>query len=138
MRITAGSGYMMESPMQLHFRDAHVALLGPSTNERVDVNPTFAKVTAANNDAATTPYANAFSHTVPAGWNVVGYAPDGGTRRRGCDATTRPSGPGRIGLPSPRDRGGRRPAATSAWCSATALPGRVTVMAGTTIRYCPG
>lgn len=44
--------------------------LGPSTNERKDINPTFAKVTAANNDAATTPYPNAFSHAVPAGWNI--------------------------------------------------------------------
>jgi alkylation response protein AidB-like acyl-CoA dehydrogenase len=33
MRILAGQGYMMESPMQRFFRDAHVALLGPSTNE---------------------------------------------------------------------------------------------------------
>ena len=44
--------------------------LGPSTNERKDINPTFSKVTAANNDANTTPYPNAFSHTVPAGWNI--------------------------------------------------------------------
>jgi acyl-CoA dehydrogenase len=33
MRILAGHGYMMDSPMQRLFRDAHVALLGPSTNE---------------------------------------------------------------------------------------------------------
>jgi alkylation response protein AidB-like acyl-CoA dehydrogenase len=33
MRILAGQGYMMDSPMQRFFRDAHVALLGPSTNE---------------------------------------------------------------------------------------------------------
>jgi acyl-CoA dehydrogenase len=33
MRVLAGHGYMMDSPMQRHFRDAHVALLGPSTNE---------------------------------------------------------------------------------------------------------
>jgi hypothetical protein len=44
--------------------------LGASVNERVDINPTFAKVTAANNDPNSTPYPNAFSHTVPAGWNV--------------------------------------------------------------------
>ncbi|WP_145432528.1 PEP-CTERM sorting domain-containing protein [Lacipirellula limnantheis] len=44
--------------------------LGPSTNERKDINPTFSKVTAANNDPNTTPFPNAFSHTVPAGWNV--------------------------------------------------------------------
>jgi alkylation response protein AidB-like acyl-CoA dehydrogenase len=33
MRILAGHGYMMDAPMQRYFRDAHVALLGPSTNE---------------------------------------------------------------------------------------------------------
>lgn len=33
MRILGGHGYMMDSPMQRYFRDAHVALLGPSTNE---------------------------------------------------------------------------------------------------------
>lgn len=33
MRVLAGSGYLMETPMQRYFRDAHVALLGPSTNE---------------------------------------------------------------------------------------------------------
>jgi hypothetical protein len=51
--------------------------LGPSTNERVDINPAFSKVTAANNDPNTTPYPNAFSHTVPTGWNVdnSGIAP---------------------------------------------------------------
>ncbi|HEV7656728.1 MAG TPA: acyl-CoA dehydrogenase family protein [Mycobacteriales bacterium] len=33
MRILGGQGYLMETPMQRYFRDAHVALLGPSTNE---------------------------------------------------------------------------------------------------------
>lgn len=33
MRVLGGAGYMMETDMQRYFRDAHVALLGPSTNE---------------------------------------------------------------------------------------------------------
>jgi hypothetical protein len=44
--------------------------LGPSTNERRDIEPTFARVTAANDDPNSTPYPNAFSHTMPAGWSV--------------------------------------------------------------------
>ncbi|BBO32936.1 PEP-CTERM sorting domain-containing protein [Lacipirellula parvula] len=44
--------------------------LGPSTNERVSTVAAFAKVTGLNTDAGSTPYPNAFSHTVPAGWNI--------------------------------------------------------------------
>jgi len=50
--------------------DFETAPIGGSTNERIDINPTFSKVTAANNDPNTTPFPNAFSHIVPAGWNV--------------------------------------------------------------------
>lgn len=44
--------------------------LGPSVNERQDVNPSFAHVTALNNDAVSTPRDNSFTHTTPAGWSI--------------------------------------------------------------------
>jgi hypothetical protein len=42
--------------------------LGPSVNERRSLIPS--KVTAVNNDPATSPRPNSFTHTAPAGWNV--------------------------------------------------------------------
>lgn len=45
--------------------------LGPSVNERIDINPTFSRITAANNDAGSTPYPGAFTHNGPAGWSTV-------------------------------------------------------------------
>jgi hypothetical protein len=46
--------------------DFESVTLGSSVNERVQIG----KVTAANNDPATTPRADSFTHTPPAGWSI--------------------------------------------------------------------
>ncbi|MBX3435331.1 MAG: hypothetical protein KF847_18605 [Pirellulales bacterium] len=50
--------------------DFESVTLGPSVNERIDAVPTIPRVTTFNNDPATTPYPNAFSHAAPAGWST--------------------------------------------------------------------
>jgi hypothetical protein len=55
---------------QFFLEDFESLPLGPSVNERQALTPTISKVTAVNNDAATMPRPNSFTHTGPAGWTV--------------------------------------------------------------------
>ncbi len=44
--------------------------LGPSTNEFEANDPVFSRITARNDDTATSPIENAFSHAAPTGWAI--------------------------------------------------------------------
>jgi hypothetical protein len=58
----------MNAPFWTESFDA--VTLGPSINERTDINPSFSRVTANNNDAGSTPREDSFTHTPPTGWAI--------------------------------------------------------------------